>query len=334
MKASYKKKDHKFVITMLIVSAVCCILTNAAYKSGVSNFAASVLGVIVTPLQELVTNAHGAVTDIGEYFGDVKQLREENSQLKKKVTELTRINSELAPLRNENDMLYHFLELKQDRTDLKLVNADIVSRSVSNYTSDFTVDKGSLHGIKKDMAVMTEDSSLLGIIVEVGATYSRGKTLTSYDFSAGIRNERTGEPGMLSGEFSLSTQNLCRVADLYDTSDYQIGDIIRTSALGDIYPPGLYVGTVTELVPDSLGYTVNAVVEPSASINDTDMVMIITDYDRNYTSAPAVSVPPEQALPGLEHNTDDIPPDDDSQHLPGDLPAIPDVLTDIPPVTQ
>ena len=329
MKASYKKKDHKFVIVMLLISAVCCILTNAAYNSGVSNFAASVVGVIVTPLQKLAADVHEGIIDVGEYFGNVKKLKEENSELKQQIIALTRENSELTPLKNENNMLYHFLELKKERTDLKLVNAEIVSRSVSNYTSDFTVDKGSLHGINKDMAVVTEDGSLLGIIIEVGATYSRGKTLTSYDISVGIKNERTGEPGMLAGSFDLSTRNLCRVKDLYDSADYVVGDIIRTSSLGDIYPPGLYIGTVKELVPDGFGYTLNAVVEPSASINSTDMVMIITDFDRNY-----VEVPPSSemmVLPNSSESVDDSEDDaeEDVNTLPGDLPAVPDAITNI-----
>lgn len=324
MKASYKKKEHRFVITMLIVSSICCLLTNAAYNSGVSGFAASALGVVITPVQKLASAVHKSFSDFTMYFGDVNELKKENAELKKELAALTKQNSELAPLKDENEMLYHFLGLKKDRTDLSLVNAEIISRSGSNYTSDFTVDKGSIHGIEKDMAVVTEDGSLLGVIIEVGATYSRGKTITSYDYSVGIKNERTGEPGMLSGDFELSTKNLCRVGDLYDSSDYAVGDIIRTSSLGDIYPPGIYVGTVEELVPDSLGYTVNAVVRPSATVYETDMVMIITDFDRNYVD---VNVD-NPVIPNLSDDGDELNAAPEGNN--GDLPAVPDALTDIP----
>lgn len=324
MKASYKKKEHRFVITMLIVSSICCLLTNAAYNSGVSGFAASALGVVITPVQKLASAVHKSFSDFTMYFGDVNELKKENAELKEELAALTKQNSELAPLKDENEMLYHFLGLKKDRTDLSLVNAEIISRSGSNYTSDFTVDKGTIHGIEKDMAVVTEDGSLLGVIIEVGATYSRGKTITSYDYSVGIKNERTGEPGMLSGDFELSTKNLCRVGDLYDSSDYAVGDIIRTSSLGDIYPPGIYVGTVEELVPDSLGYTVNAVVRPSATVYETDMVMIITDFDRNYVD---VNID-NPVMPNLSDDGDELNAAPEGNN--GDLPAVPDALTDIP----
>lgn len=313
------KKKNRFVPGMLALAALCCILTNASYNSGVSNFAASALGVVVAPIKEFAANTRQHITDASDYFGDIKELKEENETLKAEVTRLTRENSQLTPLKAENEMLHRFLGLKTERTDLKLVNAEIISRSASNYTSDFTVDKGSVHGIKKNMAVVTEDGSLLGIIVEVGATYSRGKVLTSYDFNVGIKNERTGEPGVLSGSFELNRQGLCAVNDLYDNTEYAVGDIIRTSSLGEIYPPGIYVGRVKELVSDSLGYTVSAVIEVSASVNDTDMVMIITEFDRNYVELDG------EEITDVSDITEQKPSEDT-----GLLPAVP---PEIPSVT-
>lgn len=278
----YGKKNNRFFLVMLAVALSCCIITSASYSSGVSNAAAGVLGFVVAPVQNLLGSAHSFIDEKLAYFDDVDVLRDENEKLKGELAELNRKLSEMELTKKENEMLYGFLELKREREDIKFVKADIISRTTSNYTSDFTIDKGSLHGIEKNMPVVSEDSSLLGIIVEAGPTYARGKMLASYDLSIGVKNERTGEPSILSGSLELSKKNLCEVAGLLDKSDYKAGDIIKTSGLGDIYPPNLYVGTVTELVPDKYGYTVSAVVKPSSSVFDTDMVMVITDYDRLY----------------------------------------------------
>lgn len=282
MKVSYTKKNNKFFLLMLAIAIASCVITGASYSSGVSSIAASALGVVVTPVQKLMDNIHRFTKEKAEYFQDIDNLLKENAKLKSTIIDLNRKVSELTPAQKENEMLYNFLELKKERNDIKFVNADIISRSSSNYTSDITLDKGSVHGIKKDMAIVTEDNSLLGVIVEVGATYSRGKVLTSYDFSVGIENERSGQPGIMSGNFELSRKGLCHVADLADTADYKTGDIIKTSGLGDMYPAGIYVGTVTEIVPNKLDYTLNATIKPAASVFSTDMVMIITDFDRTY----------------------------------------------------
>ena len=267
---------------MLVIAALCCFITGAAYSSGVSSFAASALGLVVSPLQKGVSHLHGFIGEKAEYFRSIDELREENERLKDENTVLSRQISELEKAAKENDMLYYFLGLRRERTDIKYVNADIISRSTSNYTSEFTINKGSFHGIEKDMAVVTDNNSLLGIIVEVGATYSRAKMLTSYDLSLGIVNERTGQPGILSGSLERSVRNQCEIDDLDEKADYKTGDVIRTSGLGDLYPKGLYVGRVTELIPNSLDYTLSAVVAPDSSLLETDMVMVITDFDRTY----------------------------------------------------
>ena len=65
-----------------------------------------------------------------------------------------------------------------------------------------------------------------------------------------------------------------------------VGVGYRPHCLGDTYPPGLYVGRITELVPNALNHTVNAVVKPSGGVYDTDLVMVITSFDRSVTQEP------------------------------------------------
>lgn len=279
MKATYRKKHNRFFAVSLAVSLLCCLMAFTAHRTGVSGMAAGALGVVVTPVQKLFAGAHAFAEDKLSYFQEMDRLKEENHRLREEVTALERRVSELAPLREENDMLYRFLDLKREREDIRLVSASVIGRAASNYTSEFTLDKGSVHGLEKDMAVVTEDNCLLGVLTEVGPTYARGKTLTSYDLTVGIKNERSGEPGLLSGSLAPDRKGLCEVADLADTADFMPGDIVRTSGLGDIYPTGLYVGQVTELIPDVYGYTVSAVVKPDASVFDTDMVMVITSFE-------------------------------------------------------
>ena len=67
-------------------------------------------------------------------------LLDENAQLKSTIIDLNRKVSELTPAQKENEMLYNFLELKKERNDIKFVNADIISRVSSNYTSEITFD--------------------------------------------------------------------------------------------------------------------------------------------------------------------------------------------------
>ena len=60
-------------------------------------------------------------------------------------------------------------------------------------------------------------------------------------------------------------------------TDLVPGDEIVTSALGEIYPPGLLIGTVTEIQPSDNGLTNTALVKPVADTNGLSYVLIITE---------------------------------------------------------
>lgn len=267
---------------MIVIALVLCFVAGTAYSRGVSSVAANALGVVLSPLGRLAGHIHAFFDEQAVYFRDIKTLSDKNDALKAENEALKKRVSELEPYQKENEALYGFLELKRDVTDIRFVSASVIARSASNYTADFTLDKGSIHGVEKDMAVISSDKSLLGVIVETAATYSRGKLLSSYDLSLGVRNERTGAPAVLSGSLALARENLCRVADLADDADYKEGDILRTSGLGTVYPAGLYVGSVREVRADPLGDAFEAVIVPSADIFATDTVMIVTGFDRSF----------------------------------------------------
>ena len=55
-------------------------------------------------------------------------------------------------------------------------------------------------------------------------------------------------------------------------------DYIVTAGKGGIYPPGLRIGKITEIKPDSDGLTVYATVEPFADIRNVSSVFVITDF--------------------------------------------------------
>lgn len=285
MKVIYKKKDRFFLLA-LIGALLVCVLNFSAYRSGVSGVAASALGFVVTPLQKLASGIHAQLSETAQYFQGMERLQKENAALRADILRLEREISELEPAKKENEMLSAFLELKRERTDIQFVSATVIGRSSSNYTSEFTIDKGSLHGLTKNMPVMAEDNTLLGILVEVGANYARGRTITSYDVSVGVKNERTGQPAILSGSLVLERKGFCEAADLSEESDWQLGDTVRTSGLGGIYPSGLYVGTVTELVPNALAHTMSAIIQPSHSVTDTDLVMVVTSAQTKEMLAP------------------------------------------------
>lgn len=281
MKIPHRKKDLFMPILFgaaVLLSAICFL----SHFSGTSTLLSNGLSLITTPLRGATKGIYSLCASTGGYFSDVKELKKENELLKKQNKELSDENTSLQGLKKENESLYKALELKKEHVDYKFTNANIISGSSSGYTDIFTIDKGTFHGVKANMPIISDEGVLIGVIYSSEATSARCKTLLSYDVSVGVYDENTGETGILSGSFETFSDGKYIIRGLSDTTTIKEGDRILTSGLGDIYPRNLVVGTVTGFIPDKGSHTKNAVVTPHPSADANDFVMVITSFDRTY----------------------------------------------------
>ncbi len=281
MKIPKRKKDYYIPVMFLIsimLTAVCFI----SHSSGTSSLLSSSLSLAVSPLKSATRAVYGVCSDIGTYFENVKALTEENERLAEENKRLAEENKRVSQYMAENEVLYKFLDLKKERTDFHLTNANIISRATSNYISTFTIDKGSFHGIKENMPIIAEGGVLVGITYSVEPNSTRCRSLLSYDIKVGVYDEQMGETGILSGSFDTFKDNKYTLEGLSDTTTVKEGDKILTSGLGEIYPRGLIIGEVEGFIADFGSHTKNAVILPDSRAFSGDSVMVITSFERTY----------------------------------------------------
>jgi len=281
VKIRYRKSNGFFYIC-LVISLLLSFICFVSYRSPVGSFVSNTVNLITSPLQKAGKYTFDIIGGVGDYFYSVKKLSEENRHLKSEVDRLSSLEAQNEILRKQNESLYGFLELKKIHSDFSLCDAKIIARTSSNYVSEFVVDKGTFHGIKENMPVIDDAGRIIGIVFSSDFQSSRCRYITSYDVNIGVYDERTGNTGILSGDFGTASRSKCLIKGLMTQTDISIGDRILTSGLGDIYPEGLLVGTVEELIPDASSQTVTAVVSPEENVFTADTIMIVTDFNRTY----------------------------------------------------
>lgn len=272
----------RFFIIVLLIALLLTARGIYAYSKGSSTYLSNAAGFVFTPLRALNHYVGGKIGETAKHFQNVDRLETENQALIKKNKQLKKENEQAKLVRSENRYLRGFLELKRERPDFDFYDAKVIARGAGGFITTFTLDKGTKHGIKKNMTVVTADKTLVGLITETGSTYSRGITVLSYDCAAGIYIERTGVPAVLSGDFTQMADGNCIIKGLPEDTDVKPDDSIYTSGLGGVIPKNLYVGKVISIVSDPLTYTISAVVQPSFQLTDLDRVMIITDDKSTY----------------------------------------------------
>ena len=134
-----------------------------------------------------------------------------------------------------------------------------------------TVDLGSADGVRpRDVAVTAQ--GVVGQVVAVTTGAARIITLTDPGSAIAARVQRSREAGILKGSGNWR----CEMRYLDPQADVRPGDVVITSGLGGVFPPGLRVGLVTRVRKDPETPGKAAEVRPSAQLRRTEEVLLLS----------------------------------------------------------
>ena len=136
-----------------------------------------------------------------------------------------------------------------------------------------TLNAGTNKGVDVDMAVICSDG-LVGRVTEVGYDWCKVTSIIDSSSTVPILVERTRDNCMARGILDGSSDEA--VMELYylptDRTNLTPGDTVVTSGMGGIYPKGLIVGTVKEVM---IGGEVSAIITPSVDFMHLEEVAVI-----------------------------------------------------------
>lgn len=274
----------RFFICMLIVLALLVGIMINFIAGGPSTPPQQLIGILLTPFQTAAVSVRDGVSDFFTSFSERDSLREENEELRRRVTELENQIEENYLLESENERLRLLLGISEDHPEFTFTDADVVSVSSGGWQAAFTVNKGSASGICRRDVVVSPDG-LVGYVQEVGVNWSKIVTLIDPQVGIGAEVIRTGDAAMSEGTPDLKTAGKFRITHLDPSAAVNRGDIVCSSGLGGVYPSGIRLGTISEISVEENGLSKSAVVEPAADLEHLKKVYIINNFDPE-TSAP------------------------------------------------
>ena len=240
----------------------------------------SVLEVLATPFR----TAPAAVANWGQERYDramrYEELAAENEALRQRVAELERDAIAGQDAARENERMKDLLGLHEARPELQYRDAAVVRGPSSNWSSDFTIDRGTSGGVDNGDCVIDQYGHLMGVVTQASPNSSRVTTILDPALELGGRVARTDENAILEGDFTLMQEGLLRLSFVPEEAKLVTGDRVTTSGLGGVYPPGLIVGTVRTLYVEEDGISRYAQVEPAADIDEVRYVYVIVDYGK------------------------------------------------------
>ena len=269
----------KFFAVSLIVATVLALVPAILAAFGQTDIIRSGLKTVAKPFEWGAGKVADAVSGFVSVFSDYDELQKENEVLRAALESVENEKADNEVLREENAWLKQFLDIKTKHPDFQMTEATVISHEAGNYSTVLTLNRGTVHGVKKNMPVITP-SGVIGHVSETGLDWCKVVSIIESDSKVAVYTDRTGVIGTVEGDPQLRSEGKCLMSYSAD-ADIKIGDRIYTSGTGSIYPDGLLIGRISSIEADESTRRLMAVVEPSVDFTALDSlgsVMIVSGY--------------------------------------------------------
>lgn len=213
---------------------------------------------------------------IKSLFNQSNDLASQNADLKRELEILKIYENENIELREEISKLKEVLEINNLLSDKEYINASVINRDLNYWQESLTIDKGSNSGIFDNMAVVS-NGSLVGITGDVSHFNSTAYLLCNSKFPMNISVKVVFEDKELFGilnNYNVSNNNY-EVMGIVENVLIPEDAMVFTTGLGNIFPSGLLVGYVEDVVTDNFDLSKIIKVKPSVDFDNISYVTVV-----------------------------------------------------------
>jgi rod shape-determining protein MreC len=227
---------------------------------------------IISPFQKMFIYSGSSIRNAWAGYIDLRNVRQQNEQLQQQIAHLRLEQTRLEQDAAQAQRLQGLLEFKESFIS-KTLAAQVIGTSGTELSHVIYIDRGTADGLEAGMAVITPDG-IVGKISRSDTRTSQVLLISDPMSGAGVLLERQRLNGVLKGgpRGALEIQNI--MAD----EKIEIGDSVITTGGDRVFPKGLKVGTVAQVVPDAERDPFLAIrVKPAANLNRLEEVLVVTE---------------------------------------------------------
>lgn len=238
---------------------------------------------ILVPIESAIWNLGDGIKKNVRAIFSFRAVKAENEELRRQVEILTGDNLQLkqevlAALRYEE--FYRAVFNNPTLNNLNKIGASIINRNPSAWYQTVTINRGSNDGVKVNDPVIA-NLGLVGKVISVSPSSSDVLLILDGEGQVGalIRDSKgRAINGILRGTFRRSSRLISEGSlemSFRREDEINIGDLVFTSGLGDVYPKGIPIGVVVSIKLDSSGLLKNAYIDPMVNFDSLEEVYVI-----------------------------------------------------------
>ncbi|MDI6870525.1 MAG: rod shape-determining protein MreC [Bacillota bacterium] len=272
---------------LLVIGAVVFVLLGLAYSTARQRPEVSLVEQAVrdglAPVQYAVSQSLYRLREALRTVGAIRRAQEENRRLKQVIARLRAENASLQEARRENERWRRLLGFTQSAA-IDMVPAQVIGRDPTNWFGYVVINKGSRHRLRPNLPVVTEEG-VVGMVRQV--TPYTASVLLLLDSRSAIGGQVAESRDYVLVEGSTARLGTAVVKPLAPEIRLQTGATIITSGLGQIFPKGLVIGRIEEVVKGRYGLAPYGILRPAVNFARLEEVAVLVGGVPAPASAPA-----------------------------------------------
>ena len=225
---------------------------------------------VTVPLQRAVLVPFDVANEISGFLVRHRELQRERDAL---LNQRVHLNRELHAARDAqraNAELRALLKLASEK-DRSAVAAHILYQGQDWFSRRMVIDRGATAGIQPGAPVI-DAQGLIGQVTRVLPASSEVTLVTHADQLTPVMVERTGQRALLSGGNEVDQLEL-RFVPAH--TDLKPGDILLTSGIDKVYPPGLPVARVVRISAPQASPYARVECVPLGGVNRARLLLVL-----------------------------------------------------------
>ena len=229
---------------LMFFGALSLFLMVADARFNITQPIRAAIATALYPVQWLAVQPVDALERSSEYFSGLSQAQSESENAHKKLALQSLRTGKVEQLTQENNRLRKLLDLREQLA-IPVMAAEVLYDAADPYTRKVIIDKGQAHQVDLGSPVLDE-SGVLGQVTRVLPLVSEVTLVVDRDLAIPVLNVRTGARSVAYGDPLIGGSGM-ELRFMGSNADVQVGDLLTTSGVDGVYPPGLPVAWVSRI---------------------------------------------------------------------------------------
>jgi len=288
------KQGTSALTKLMLFSAVSFGLMFADQHYNIVQPARWVLSLIVYPVQWVALRPQVLWDHLDDVLESKQDALSAVDQARSQLLKQSVRASQVEQLTLENRNLRQLLQLRE-RLGSPAMAAEVLYDAADPFTRKMILDKGALQGVQTSSPVMDE-LGILGQVTRVHPLVSEITLVTDREHSIPVLNTRTGARGVAFGESGGAP--LLELRYMATNADIEEGDMLTTSGVDGVYPPGIPVARVVKIERRADSVFARILCESLARVQGARHVMVLEPVKLTQPGFKELPPPPQPPLKG------------------------------------